>query len=138
MSARLERYETASEWDRERLIQMSAADYAEWITLAHQARVDYLNGKVTAEEFLQAIDVHHELDSYTVDVSQPPDLENSPWRKQVAGSIDFDPAVRYEDIMFLDLGKGPAAQWETISAEKQIKAARMGCESLREKYGKSE
>lgn len=136
MAARLERYEDAAEWDRDQLIQMTATEYYDWITMAQHTRTEYLHGQITAEEFLRAIDVNHELSSYETTVTQPTDPQATKWRRQVERSINFDPVKRYQDMMHLDLGKGSDAQWEIISAEDQIKADHEGHESLRDKYRK--
>lgn len=115
---------------------MTATEYYDWITTAQRARTEYLHGKISTEEFLRAIDINHELDSYEATVTQPSDLRSSEWRRLVERNINFDPSKRYQDMMHLDLGKGSDAQWEIISAEDQIKADHEGHESLRDKYRK--
>ena len=69
-------------------------------------------------------------------MTQPPDPRSSEWRRLVERNINFDPTKRYQDMMYLNLGKGSETQWEIISAEAQIKADHEGHESLRDKYRK--
>ena len=48
------------------MIQFDGDQYAEWSELASRTRLDYVKGKISAEEFLRTIDIMHELGSYDV------------------------------------------------------------------------
>lgn len=133
MMARLTRFEDAAPWDRERLIHMDYAEYEAWLQMANAARKNYLQGKLTAEQFLRKIDVRKDLDSYTVVQHPKPEVRETEWRKNVERNLNFDPEYHYEDCMTLDLGqKNP--QWKVETTEEQMKAAKGGYEGLREKY----
>ncbi len=94
-----------------------------------------MDGKLTAEEFLQRIDTTHELESYEVSKAVP--IPESIWQKRVAADLRFDPESRYpENLMRLDLGK-PNAEWEILTEDDQRKRDQQGHQSLREKYGKA-
>ena len=100
-----------------------------------RTRIDYLDGKLTAEEFLRKIDTMHDLEDYTVnEVVAPP--ADTAWQQLVAGSIGFDPATHYpKTFMQLDLGADDP-QWQTCSADDLRRQDQAGHQSLREKYGK--
>ena len=129
----------AAEWQRDDLFPMSIAEYDEWIILAHSARLDYLCGKLTAEEFLKKIDIYSELESYTAEKKDTGSPGDTPWRQRVKRNLDFDPMKDYEPIMSLDLSEGSdGAQWQYYTKEQLAKWDRDGQESLRDKYGKKE
>lgn len=66
MYARLLRYTDAHPNNRKNLISMDYDQYDSWSENARLARIDYLDGKLTAEEFLRKIDTMHDLEDYTV------------------------------------------------------------------------
>ena len=134
MMARLTRYEDAAPWGRERLIHMDYAEYEAWLQMANAARKTYLQGKLTAEQFLQKIDVRNDLESYTVVQHPKPEVRETEWRRNVERNLSFDSNGYFQDgFMSLDLdAENP--QWETKTAKEQMKAAKGGYESLREKF----
>ena len=103
MMARLTRFEDAAPWDRERLIHMDYVEYDAWIQMANAARKTYLQGKLTAEQFLRKIDVGNDLESYTVVQHPKPEVRETEWRKNVERNLSFDSEYAYEDYMVLDL-----------------------------------
>ena len=62
MYARMLRYTTALPENRRDLIPMDYLQYGDWSENARLARIDYLDGKLTAEEFLRKIDTMHDLE----------------------------------------------------------------------------
>ena len=58
---------------------MDYDQYDTWSENARLARIDYLDGKLTAEEFLRKIDTMHDLEEYTVGETQ------TPWRQRGKG-----------------------------------------------------
>lgn len=79
MYARMLRYTTALPENRQDLIPMDYDQYDTWSENARLARIDYLDGKLTAEEFLRKIDTMHDLEEYTVGETQ------TPWRQRGKG-----------------------------------------------------
>lgn len=136
MAERLERYEDAPSQDKSKLFQMNATKYTDWLDMAQQARTEYRDGLISAEEFLRRIDVYEELESYSAEKREPISPKDTLWRKNVQRNIDFDPQRRYPPMLYLEFGKDPNPQWEHRSTEDQIKMARGGLESLMEKYKK--
>ena len=136
MSERLARYMDAAEWRRDDLLPMSPTKYDEWITRAHSARLDYLGGRLTAEEFLKRIDIYTELKSYTAERKDPVSPDATDWRFRIRHDLDFDPLKEFEPMMVLDLREGDSsAAWQYFERDDLIKQSRSGQESLQEKYG---
>lgn len=133
MQARAVRYDDAGPDRKSQMIQFDGDQYAEWSELASRARLDYVKGKISAEEFLRTIDIMHELDCYDVEECKllP---ETSEWQKLVAGDPDFD-ADRYfpSGMMVLDLG-ADKPEWEVRTAQQLQAQAQEGHMSLRAKY----
>ena len=135
MYARMLRYTTALPENRQDLIPMDYLQYGDWSENARLARIDYLDGKLTAEEFLRKIDTMHDLEDYTVDETQTSPAETA-WQRMVAGNIGFDPELHYpEGFMLLDLGADDP-KWQTFSADDLRRRDQEGHQSLREKYGR--
>ena len=135
MYARMLRYTTALPENRQDLIPMDYDQYDTWSENARLARIDYLDGKLTAEEFLRKIDTMHDLEDYTVDETQTSPAETA-WQRMVAGNIGFDPELHYpEGFMLLDLGADDP-KWQTFSADDLRRRDQEGHQSLREKYGR--
>ncbi len=112
---------------------MDDEQYNAWSENAMLARMEYLDGKLTAEEFLQRIDTTHELESYEVSKAVP--ITESVWQKKVAADFRFDPESRYpETLMRLNLGK-PNAGWEILTADDQRRRDQQGHQPLRYKIG---
>ena len=136
MYARLLRWQAAAPDERDKLIPMDYDQYDAWSENARLARMEYLKGKLTAEEFLRRIDTTHELGSYETDRAEQ--IGQTVWQQRVAGDISFDPGVRYpETIQCLDLDLGAAEpKWEIYTADDLRQQEQQGHQGLREKYGR--
>ena len=98
------------------------------------ARMEYLNGKLTAEEFLRRVDTTHELENYGTDKAEL--VEETAWQRMVAGNLSFDAETHYPEMMhMLDLG-AEDPKWELRTADELRREDQKGHQSLREKYGK--
>ena len=135
MYSRLLRWIDAAPSDRSNLMHMDYEQYDQWSENARLAREEYVQGKLTAEEFLRKIDTTHELTSYEVDKIDLPD-EPSMWQRLVAKDFTFDPERYYpESYAHLNLNdEGP--QWKIFSAADLRRRDQQGHQSLKEKYGK--
>ena len=134
MYARLLRWQDAAPSERSRLIPMEDNEYIAWSENARLARVEYLDGKLTAEKFLRRIDMTHELNSYEVGKAEL--VEETVWQRRVAGDFSFDAETYYpETVQVLDLGAAEP-QWELRTADDLRREDQQGHQSLREKYGK--
>lgn len=135
MYARMQRYACAHENNRQNLIPMNCMQYGDWSENARLARIDYLDGKLTAEEFLQKIDIMHDLEEYAVGETQTLPVETA-WQRMVSNNIGFDPEIHYpEGFMLLDL-RVDNPKWQTFSADDLRRRDQEGHQSLREKYGR--
>ncbi len=91
MYARLLRWQDAAPGERDKLIPMDYGQYDAWSENARLARMEYLKGKLTAEE----------LESYETDKAEV--VEETAWQRLVAGDVSFDPETHYpEAIQELD------------------------------------
>ena len=134
MYARLLRWQDAAPGERANLIPMEYDQYEAWSENARLARMEYLKGKLTAEEFLQRIDTTHELERYEADKTEL--VEETVWQRRLAGDFSFDPETYYpEMIQVLDLG-AEEPHWELRTADDLRREDQKGHQSLREKYGK--
>ena len=135
MYARLLRYTIAHPNERKNLIPMDYDRYDAWSENARLARIDYLDGKLTAEDFFRKIDTMHDLEDYTVGEARVPPGETA-WQRMVASHIGFDPEAHYpQSFMQLDL-ENEDPKWQTFSADDLRRRDQEGHQSLREKYGK--
>ena len=135
MYARLLRWQDAAPFERSNLIPMDYEQYDRWSENARVVREEYVQGNLTAEEFLRKIDTTHELTSYEVDKIDLPD-EPSMWQRLVARDFRFDPERHFpEEKAHLDLSE-PDAQWQILTADDLRREAQKGHQSLKEKYGK--
>lgn len=135
MYARLLRWQEAAPTERDRLIPMDYDDYEAWSENARLARVKYLQGKLTAEAFLQKIDTTHELKSYEAGKAEL--VEETPWQQRVAQRWDFDPEIFYpESMMVLDMTPGKKGEWEILTRDDLRRRDQNGHQSLRDKYQK--
>ena len=115
MYARLLRWQDAAPSERDNLIPMDYDQYTAWSENARLARIEYLDGKLTAEEFLRRIDMTHELNSYETNKAEL--VEETVWQNRVAGDFSFDPETYYsETIQVFDLGAAEP-QWELHTAD---------------------
>ena len=102
-----------------------------WSENARLARIDYLDGKLTAEEFLRKIDTMHDLEDYTVGETQALPTETA-WQRMVAGNIGFDPELYYpEGFMLLDL-RADNPKWQTFSVLAPGRNSHFGCNRNRQ------
>lgn len=135
MYARLLRWLDAAPSERSNLIPMDYEQYEQWSENARLARAEYVQGNLTAEEFLRKIDTTHELTSYEVGKVDLPDGP-SMWQQLVARDFRFDPERYFpEKIARLTLGVSDP-QWQILTADDQRREAQKGHQSLKEKYGK--
>lgn len=86
--------------------------------MAKQARLDYIDGKITAEEFIRRIDKYGELKDFTAQKTEQTD--ESILERLVKQDLNFDSARRYFDIRALDLGEADP-QWKVVKAEEWMK-----------------
>lgn len=134
MYARLLRWQDAAPGERANLMPMEYDQYEAWSENARLARMEYLKGKLTAEEFLQRIDTTHELESYEAGKAEL--VKETVWQHMVAGNFDFDPEMHYPEMMqVLDLGVAEP-KWELRTRGDLRREDQEGHQSLREKYGK--
>jgi len=135
MYARLLRWQDAAPTDRSKLIPMDYEQYDRWSENARLAREEYVQGTLTAGEFLRKIDMTHELTSYEagkVNLSEGPSM----WQRLVARDFRFDPERYFpEEMARLNLSD-PDPQWQILTADDQRREAQKGHQSLKEKYGK--
>ena len=133
MYARLLRWQDAAPSERDGLISMDYGLYEAWSENARLARMEYLKGKLTAEEFLQRIDTTHELESYEAGKAEL--VGETAWRHMLAGNLGFDSETHYpEMIQVLDLG-AEEPEWEIYTADELRREDQAGHQSLREQYG---
>ena len=135
MYSRLLRWQNAAPSERSNLLPMDYGQYDQWSENARLAREEYVQGKLTAEEFLRKIDTTHELTSYEVDKIELPD-ESSLWQRLVARDFRFDPERFFTEKMAYLNWTGPDSQWQILTADDQRRIAQKGHQSLKEKYGK--
>ena len=134
MYARFLRWQDAAPTERDNLIPMDYDQYTAWSENARLARMEYLDGKLTAEEFLRRIDMTHEVESYDTDKAEL--VDETMWQRMVAGDLGFDAETHYPEMMqTLDLdAEGP--KWELRTADELRREDQKGHQSLREKFGK--
>lgn len=136
MYARFQRWQDAAPSERDNLIPMDYDQYTAWSENARLARIEYLDEKLTAEEFLRRIDMTHELSSYEADKAEL--VEKTVWQRRVACNIGFDPETHYpEAIQVIDLG-AEEPEWKLLTADDLRRQDQEGHQSLREKYRKNE
>ena len=135
LSERMERYYLFG--STEKLHPMDAQRYYEWLAMAQQARADYLDRKISSEEFLRRIDSFGVLKDYTAAKSEPVAPCDTKWRKRIENDISFDADKSFQTMQSLDLSNGENARWEIITAEEQKLDARGGNASLMDRYEKS-
>ena len=135
MYSRLLRWQDTAPSERSNLIPMDYELYDQWSENARLVREEYVQGNLTAEEFLRKIDTTHELTSYEAGKVDLPD-EPSLWQQLVARDFRFDPERYFpEKMAYLDW-TGPDSQWQILTADDLRREAQKGHQSLKEKYGK--
>lgn len=136
MYARFQRWQDAAPSERDNLIPMDYDQYTAWSENARLARIEYLDEKLTGEEFLRRIDMTHELSSYEADKAEL--VEETVWQRRVAGNIGFDPETHYpEAIQVIDLG-AEEPEWKLLTADDLRRKDQEGHQSLRDRYRKNE
>ena len=135
MYARLLRWRDAAPDERDKLISMEYDQYEAWSENARLARMEYLKGELTAEEFLRRIDMTHELESYEAGKAEL--VEETAWQRMVAGNFAFDAETHYPEIIqVLDL-RAEEPKWELYTADDLRREDQKGHQSLRKRYGKA-
>lgn len=117
MEARYERYMDSGERMNTNFA-LNIDSYFDWSDAAKQARMDYLDGRITAEEFIHRIDIYGELSDFTSQKTDP-DNGESAFERKVKQDLCFDPAERYFDVQMLALGKANP-RWRTVTAEERL------------------
>lgn len=89
--------------------------YKAWSKNARLARMEYLEGKLTSEEFLQKIDTTRELKCYETGKAKVMD-EETVWQRQGANNIGFDPGGIYASgLKYGGAGMGKPFSGETVA-----------------------
>ena len=132
MAERMERYYNSG--PNGKVHSMDVERYYDWLTMAQHAREDYLDKKISSEEFLRRIDSFGVLKSYEAEKTEPIAPHDTRWRKKIENDISFDSDKSFQTMQSLDLSKGEDARWECITAEEQKLDARGGNESLMDRY----
>lgn len=115
MAARYERYMDSGEEMTTDFV-LGINEYFDWSEEAKQARLAYLNGKITADEFIRRIDKYGELGDFIPQKTEPESGEST-HERLVRQDLSFDPAQRYFDVQTLDLGESDP-QWKTVTVEE--------------------
>ena len=118
MGARHERYMESGEKMNTGFI-LNVDGYFDWSDEARQARMDYLEGKITGEQFIHLIDKYGELTEFVARKTEQ-DTGESVLERLVRQDLNFDPSRRYFDYIKLDLGEANP-QWKMITAEEWMK-----------------
>lgn len=87
--------------------------------MAKQARLDYIDGKISAEEFIRRIDKYGELTDFTAQKTEQ--TRESILERLVKKDLSFDLARRYFDVQTLDLEE-PNPQWKIMTAEEWMRS----------------
>lgn len=132
MASRAERFRDGGE-DMTTDFAIDTIAYGEWSDLARWARMEYLDGKITAEEFVRTIDIYGEFWDFYSQKNAAPAGENI-YKQRVEADIDFDLEQRYFPIQTLilseDPDKNPPSEWTITSAAEWKKREQGGSRSL--------
>lgn len=115
MEARYERYMDNGEQMNTNFV-LDIDGYFDWSEEAKQARMDYLDSKISAEEFIRRVDKYGELTGFVAEKTVQ-DTSESTHERLVKQNLSFDPAKRYFDIQVLNLSEADP-QWKTVTAEE--------------------
>ena len=132
LAERMERYYLFG--STEKLHPMDAQWYYEWLAMAQQARADYMDRKISSEEFLWRVDSFGVLKNYEAERTEPVAPCDTKWRKRIENDISFDADRSFQTMQSLDLSNGENARWEILTVEEQKLDARGGNESLMDRY----
>ena len=117
-------------------MSVPGGSYFDWIDDASAARIEYLEGAITGEEFLRRINPEdEELDLEGTFQTPAEDILFTPWEQLVEGNMSFDPKRHFQTMLTLDLG-AENPRWERLTAQEQESRSKHGNESLLEKYKK--
>ena len=126
---------------RESGFQLDVIAYGDWSEMAQDLRRAYLDGKISAANFVAKIDIYHEYPDFAHKKETPP-TGDSTFREKVKRDLNFDPNRHYEDMMFLELRLDEnglpedGAKWIVQTAQEQRGAERLGDTSLVEQIEK--
>lgn len=126
---------------REPGYQLDVIAYGDWSEIAQDLRRMYLDGKISAADFIAKIDIYHEYPDFAHKKEAPPTGEST-FREKVKRDLNFDPNRHYEDMMFLELRLGEdglpeeGSEWVVQTAQDQQDADRAGDTSLVEQIEK--
>ena len=126
---------------RESGYQLDVIAYGDWSEMAQDLRRAYLDGKISAADFIAKIDIYHEYPDFAHKKETPP-TGDSTFREKVKRDLNFDPNRHYEDMMFLELRLDESglpedgAKWIVQTAQEQRGAERLGDTSLVEQVEK--
>lgn len=126
---------------RESGYQLDVIAYGDWSEMAQDLRRAYLDGKISAADFISKIDIYHEYPDFAHKKETPP-IGDSTFREKVKRDLNFDPNRHYEDMMFLELRLDEnglpedGAEWVVQTAQEQRDADRAGDTSLVEQIEK--
>lgn len=116
------------------MIPMDHGQYETWSENARLARMEYLKGQLTAEEFLRRIDTTYELESYEAGKTEL--VEETAWQRMVSGNFAFDEETHYPETIQVLVLSAEKPEWELRTADDLRRENQKGHQSLREKYGK--
>jgi len=115
-------------------LEVPGGDYSDWMEEAGAARMEYLEGAISGEEFLRRINPEgEELDLEQEATTPAEDFLFGPWEKLVERDISFDPNRYFQKIQSLDL-REENPQWKIVTPKEQARMAKRGNLSLMEKY----
>ena len=126
---------------RESGYRLDVIAYGDWSEMAQDQRRAYLDGKISAADFIAKIDIYHEYPDFAHKKETPP-TGDSTFREKVKRDLNFDPNRHYENRMFLELRIGEdgvqtgGAEWVVQTAQEQCDAERLGDTSLVEQIEK--
>lgn len=126
---------------RESGYQLDVIAYGDWSEMAQDLRRAYLDGKISAADFITKIDIYHEYPDFA-HRKETPLTGESILLEKVRQDLNFDPGSHYENRMFLELRLGEngvledGAKWVVQTAQEQHDADRAGDTSLVEQIEK--
>ena len=88
---------------RESGFQLDVIAYGDWSEMAQDLRRAYLDGKISAANFVAKIDIYHEYPDFAHKKETPP-TGDSTFREKVKRDLNFDPNRHYEDMIFWSYG----------------------------------
>ena len=135
LEERANHLELAGPGDSGSLIQFDRGQYDAWMDDTRKIKKDYRTGRISAPEFLQRIDPGGESDPHDTTQFSLPEPGRPLLREQIKQDMDFVPGQRFTDMLHLDLS-AEHPEWIMITADEQIRRARGGHTSLRNRCDK--